>query len=171
MVEIRSEAMSKLERFLNHTRAELDEVVRHLHEQLGEQLIAVALFGSRARGEATGTSDWDLLVVATGLPERPLARYQALKRCLPPYWRGRISLLARTPGEFESALPPLFLDIAADGQVLYDPTGYLSGRLQQVRRLIRRLGLIRRRRGRELVWCWQTSPPTRWSLQWEEPAG
>jgi len=36
-----------------------------LRERLGERLLAVALFGSVARGEATPDSDIDLLVVVS----------------------------------------------------------------------------------------------------------
>ncbi|MCS6949802.1 MAG: nucleotidyltransferase domain-containing protein [bacterium] len=39
-------------------RARLNEVVQHLREHLGDSLIAVVLFGSQARGEATPESDW-----------------------------------------------------------------------------------------------------------------
>ena len=35
-----------------------------------DRLVAVVLFGSRARGEGSETSDWDLLVIAEGLPPR-----------------------------------------------------------------------------------------------------
>jgi hypothetical protein len=59
--------------------------------------------------------------VARNLPERFLSRYRFLKRSLPPSWRGRLSLLAKTPEEFEAAAPPLYLDIACDGKILYDP--------------------------------------------------
>lgn len=146
----------------------LHEVVRCLREQMGDNLMGVVLFGSRARGEATEESDWDLLVVAEHLPTRMLARYRFVKSHLPPLWRGRISILAKTPSEFESALPPLYLDIALDGRILYDPTGYMQHRILQVRRLIQRLGLMREKRGKDIVWCWQKAPPTSWALRWDE---
>jgi len=45
-------------------RRMLDRFVAVLRERLGDDLISVWLFGSRARGEATGpTSDVDVLVV------------------------------------------------------------------------------------------------------------
>ncbi len=51
---------------------DLQALVEHLRRQLGERL--VVLFGSRARGEATEESDWDLLIIVEGLPRSPLAR-------------------------------------------------------------------------------------------------
>lgn len=148
--------------------ADFREVIRCLKEQLGDNLVAAVLFGSRARGEATEQSDWDLLVLAKALPTRTLARYRFLKNLLPPHWRGRVSILAKTPPEFESALPPLYLDIACDGQVLYDPTGYMQRKMYQVQRLIHRLGLVRSRRGQDTVWGWKTPPKAGWALRWEE---
>lgn len=38
---------------------------------LGDNLVAVVLFGSRARGEAEAGSDWDRLVIAHDLPQGP----------------------------------------------------------------------------------------------------
>lgn len=146
----------------------LSEVVRCLNEQLGHNLLAVVLFGSRARGEAGEASDWDLFIISEGLPARTLARYRFVKSCLPPRQRGGISILAKTPSEFESALPPLYLDIACDGQILYDPTGYMQRKLRQIRLLIRRLGLVRQRRGQDIVWTWEASPKAGWTLRWEE---
>lgn len=67
-----------------------------------------------------------------------------------------------------SALPPLYLDIACDGRILYDPTGYMQRKLRQIRPLIRRLGLVRQRRGQDIVWTWEASPKAGWTLRWEE---
>src|SRR5579875_1660192 len=39
------------------------QVVEALRAGLGERLVAVVLFGSRARGDHRPTSDWDLLVI------------------------------------------------------------------------------------------------------------
>ncbi len=166
-----SKAARSLDTTSNSTQGEtatLGEVVRSLHEQLGHNLLAVVLFGSRARGEAAETSDWDILIVSEGLPARTLARYRFVKSCLPPRWRGCISVLAKTPSEFESALPPLYLDIAWDGLIVYDPIGYMQRKLHQIRLLIRRLGLVRQRRGQDIVWTWEASPKAGWALRWEE---
>ena len=147
---------------------QLTPVVEALRRALGEDLIALVLFGSHARGDARPDSDWDLLIIARNLPQRHLSRYRMLKEQLPPSWRGRISILAKTPAEFEAALSPLYLDIALDGRILYDPQGYAQARLQEIRRLIEAKGLRRERQGHDFVWRWLTFPGFGWSLSWKE---
>lgn len=142
-------------------------VLSALKRGLGDRLVAVVLFGSRARGEAEEASDWDLLVVARDLPPKPFPRHLHLKRMLPDDWRGQVTLLAKTPEEFESYLPSLFLDIALDGVVLHDTEGYITERLARLQRFMEEQGLRRRRVGRDLVWQWRRSPGFDWSLDWE----
>jgi predicted nucleotidyltransferase len=146
----------------------LTAVVHALRQGLGQDLVAVTLFGSRARGEAGPESDWDLLIIAHNLPQKPLERHFRLKALLPEGWRARVALLAKTPAEFEARLPALYLDIALDGIVLYDSEGYITPRLAYVRELLARLGLRRERTNGDLIWCWQKSPPPAWALEWEE---
>lgn len=145
----------------------MGEVVSGLRGGLGGDLVAAVLFGSRARGKAGEGSDWDLLVVARGLPEGTLERYALLKKMLPAY-RGEVSLLAKTPEEFMSSLPDLYLDIAFDGVILYDPDGYMVEKLRLLRELARRKGLRREVRGRDRIWRRTREPRAGWSLDWEE---
>ncbi len=145
-----------------------DGVASKLREGLGEALVAVVLFGSRARGEAHEGSDWDVLIIARRLPGRTLERTIRLKRMLPPDHRGEVSLLAKTPEEFMSNLPDLYLDIALDGVILYDTDDFMAGRLRLLKELIRRKGLRREKEGRDLIWHWREPPGTDWSLEWEE---
>src|SRR4051812_22808996 len=144
----------------------LNRVVSKLREGLREDLMAVVLFGSRARGEAHEGSDWDILIVARRLPERTLERAIRLKQMLPPEYRGEVSLLAKTPEEFTAGLPDLYLDIAVDGVILYDADEYMAERLRLLRELIRRKGLHRKKEGRDLIWYWREPPGTGWSLEW-----
>jgi hypothetical protein len=62
-------------------------------------------------------------------------RHLVLKRALPPRWRGWIAVLAKTPEEFEARLPALYLDIAHDGIILYNPNGYAAQKLARIRQL------------------------------------
>jgi uncharacterized protein len=110
-----------------------ESIVSGLREGLGGDLVAVVLFGSRARDEAREGSDWDFLVVVRNLPERTLERTFRLKKMLPPLHRGEASLLARTPEEFTAGLPDLYLDIALDGVILHDTDGYMTERLEFLR--------------------------------------
>jgi predicted nucleotidyltransferase len=146
----------------------LDGLVSKLREGLGSDLVAVVLFGSRARGEAREGSDWDVLVIAHRLPGRTLERAMRIKRMLPSDHRGEVSLLAKTPEEFTAGLPDLYLDIAVDGVILYDTDEYMAGRLRLLRGLIRRKGLRREKEGRDLIWHWREPPGSGWSLEWED---
>ncbi|TAK34941.1 MAG: nucleotidyltransferase domain-containing protein [Chloroflexota bacterium] len=144
------------------------QAVEALRAGLGDRLVAVVLFGSRARGDAHEWSDWDLLVIAEGLPENPFERSRFLARMLPLRCRGEVSIIARTPQEFESAVQSLYLDIALDGWVLYDPHQYAAKRLAMLQRLIERLGLYRERTEDGDVWQWREEPSGPWELEWEQ---
>jgi hypothetical protein len=143
-------------------------VVEALRQGLGDNLVAIILFGSRARGEATEASDWDLFILARDLPPSPLQRHIQLTTLLPVQWRGQAAILARTLTEFESHLSSLMLDIALDGIVLYDPEGYAAYRLAALKRLITNRGLHREQIGRDFIWRWDQFPGSDWSLEWKE---
>jgi predicted nucleotidyltransferase len=152
---------------MNETTTELSPVLTALKGVLGERLIALVLFGSQARGEGNETSDWDLLLIATDLPLGSLKRHLVLKRALPPRWRGRSALLAKTPEEFEARLPALYLDIAHDGIILYDPAGYAARKLARIRQLREEAGLKRQKRAGELIWDWTRPPAGPWKIEWD----
>ena len=145
---------------------QMSPVLTALERGLGNNLVAVVLFGSRVRGEAEVGSDWDLLIIAHNLPQGTFQRYLHLKQMLPVEWRGEVAMLAKTPEEFESYLTSLFLDVALDGIILYDSQSYMAERLARLRRLIQERGLQRRQMGRDLVWDWQHFPGLGWSLDW-----
>lgn len=142
-------------------------VLYALKRGLRDSLVAVVLFGSRPRGDADEHSDWDLLLIARDLPQKPFQRHLYLKQMLPPDWRGQVAILAKTPTEFESYLSSLFLDIALDGIILHDSQGYMADRLACLRRLIRKQGLRRLQVERDMVWRWQHFPGLNWTLEWE----
>ena len=143
----------------------LATIVRKLAAGFGDRLVGVALFGSRARGEATQDSDVDLLVLASGLP-RLWDRDAALREVLPERpLLPTLSFLLRTPEEFERDVRPLYLDLALDARVLFDRDEYLASRLARLRELVR---LAKLRRRPDLFWEWE-EPPTRpdWAITWE----
>jgi len=156
------------------TNAQIDDtldlpalVVPALVGALGDRLQSVVLFGSRARGDHYPESDWDLLVIAELLPTRPLERYREIKSALPPATRGATAVLATTPQEFEGHLPEIYLDIALDGQILWDRAGYAAGRLAELRRIMDRSGLYRERTPAGDIWKWRVPPRQPWSIEWE----
>lgn len=145
----------------------MKEVVVALQEHLGASLRGLALFGSRARGDARPESDWDLLLVADGLPAAPLERSRMLRSALPARWCGRAAIIAKTPQEFETEFPAYYLDMAVDGQMLHDSDGYLEDRLNRIRQRMREAGLQRRKLVNGFVWTWQTPPRGPWRIDWE----
>jgi len=152
----------------NHKKELLDQVVAALRTALGDRLVAVVLFGSRARGEAREDSDWDVLVIAEALPDDPLERGRFLRQFLPIRCRLGVSFLARTPQEFEAHVSSLYLDIAVDGQILDDPKGYAAKRLATLQRLIEESGLFRERTPAGDLWRWKVPPRGRWMMSWEK---
>ena len=143
------------------------EIVEGLKEKLTDCLVAVVLFGSRARGDDHEESDWDILVIAHDLPDRPFRRHIFLNAHLPPRWRAAISLIAKTPEEFEASLPAFYLDIALDGIVLYDPHGYMQEKLTRLQTLIRKKGLRREKIEGSFAWRWDKFPGFDWSIEWD----
>lgn len=134
---------------------------------MGPNLVSVVLFGSRARGEAKPDSDWDLFVVADGLPERITERSRFLLSFLPVNWRYWTAVIAKTTAEFESALPPLYLDIALDGIILHDSNGYMATKLAYISQRLAEMGLERRQQGQDWIWLWRTPPGKNWELEWK----
>ena len=159
--------MTRLALNYKDAASQMIPVIDALKQAMGESLVSVILFGSRAWGSATETSDWDLLVIARRLPEKPFERHLYLKKIVPEIWRGQVAIVAKTPQEFESYLPSFYLDIALDGIILYDTDRYIAERLAHLRQLIEAKGLQREQRGDDLIWQWQEFPGVDWSVEWE----
>lgn len=133
-----------------------------LREHLGPSLMAVVLFGSVARGEATRSSDIDLLVVASGLPEGRLARQRCLEKA-DARLEARLQALRRqgvltdftpvlkTPEEAER-VTPLYFDLVQDALILYEREGFFSAVLERLRQAFQRLGARRIQRGQIRYW-------------------
>jgi len=145
----------------------LQQSVHALVAALGPNLVALALFGSRARGEARESSDVDLILIAHDLPRNPFARRRLVQEPLLEEGIPSVSVLARTVDEFMADVTPLHLDLAADAVILYDPEEFLSSKLERVRRLIQEGGLSRQRTAHGWAWWWRKQPRPGWSLTWD----
>ena len=77
-----------------------------------------------------------------------------------------VSILAKTPEQFHGAVSSLYLDVALDGQILYDPRGFAVSRLGALRRAIENLGLYREPVPEGFDWRWEKTPAASWSLSW-----
>lgn len=103
-------------------------------------------------------SDWDIFVIADGLPDHPVDRSWEFYRMLPEELRGSVGILARTPEEFEVRLAELYLEIALDARILYDRDGSAADRLAEIRRLLDQAGLYRELTPIGYLWKWSTPP-------------
>lgn len=147
----------------------LRAAVEHLRAAFGDKLVGVALYGSRARGEARPDSDVDLLVIARDLPpdsrDRARVFYEALRGVSAEF---DFSVYGRTPEEFEKYFPSVYLDMGLDAIVLYDTEGYLTRRLARIREIISQVGLVRERiADGEYFWDWKRPIGYPWELDWE----
>lgn len=113
-----------------------------LCEFYGEKLVALAIFGSIARGHAQNTSDLDVLIVlkdapiylnqrTEGLTEflLKLEHYESYKK-LKASGRSTATMhCVFTMKEIENH-PPILLDIIDDGIILYDIEAFLENELK-----------------------------------------
>jgi hypothetical protein len=145
-----------------------EELTRRYVEALGSNLVALAFFGSWARGEEKEWSDIDLLLIAKELPDDPFERRWLVREPVLDLSELPISALARTMEEFSEDISPLHLDLGLDAIVFYDPLGFLAQRLERVRELIEEAGLVREKEVSGFAWRWKNPPsPGRWKLTWK----
>jgi predicted nucleotidyltransferase len=135
---------------------------RLLEEELRDNLVAVILFGSVARSEATPDSDIDLLVVCETLPDGRFARLEVLERVDARFEDELLRL--RADGVDTRVVPllktrqeatrvvPLYLDMVEDACLLVDRGGFFAEVLAALRARLTALGAERRRRGRVRYW-------------------
>lgn len=124
----------------------------------GEDLAALVLFGSYARGEERSDSDIDLLVVLRSIGDR----YEAVRRIrlVEGLLEGTLFKELRARGLNPSISPiflsvdqaarfrPLYIDAVFDAKVLYDRDGVVAKTLERVKRRLEELGAVRLRLGR-----------------------
>lgn len=147
------------------------ELIERYTQALRTNLVALAFFGSWARGEEREDSDLDVLLIALELPAHPLERNRLIYEPLRE-WKerpGSVSVLARTVREFTADITPLHLDLAADALIFYDPQGFLRARLDQIRGIIAEARLVRERDAQgSWAWWWEkgAEPSGRWAITW-----
>lgn len=147
---------------------DLTQALDWLTSILGGRLVSVVLYGSRARRDHHRYSDYDLLVIAEGLPDDLNQRCDFFQRRRSGL-RANASLVSASPELFESHLPALYLDIALDGVVLYDPRGYAQQKIARLRQIIEEAGLYRKPvPDAGFIWKWRDPPPPgRWAIEWD----
>lgn len=140
-------------------------IVEAYRAYLGDRLVSIVLFGSRAREDYIETSDFDILIIASHLPERHLARMGYIRKPLLNF-EEKVSIIAKTPEEFDSCFPPLYLDIAMDGKILVDKDEFMEKRLRKIRNIVEASALKRVKLGNEYFWRWESPKKPGWELDW-----
>ena len=140
----------------------VEAAVEACREVYRERLVALALFGSVARGTMRFDSDIDTLIVADPLPTGRLARvaeFEAIEQRLAPDLaaahaqgvRAEFSPVFKTPDEVRHG-SPLFLDMTLEARILFDRDGFFARYLDGLRERMRALGSERRRFGGGYYW-------------------
>ena len=139
-----------------------------LRNALGDGLVAMAVFGSHARGEPHPHSDLDLLVVADGLPEDLRRQRRMLYDLLPDDLEMSVQLVVYSRQRFLSNFPSFYLDLGLDAKVIYDMAGFLEQALERIRTITREAKLARKRLGKEWHWYWTDGRARgKWMITWE----
>lgn len=137
-----------------------------LEEALGTELLAVALFGSVARGEGSATSDIDVLIVHRARQDTILDRYvQVLQRLRLSTEYLRLQTEGFVPDPFPvfftadqlATRPWLLLDIVDHGIILWDRDGVLRVELNKIQERLRVLG-ARKVVHSDGTWYWDLKP-------------
>jgi len=149
-----------------HINPILNEVVECYKKYLGEDLISLILFGSRARSEAKETSDYDLFIIAKALPTKPFQRKLFIRTPLNGQFKEKLCITSKTPEEVLSAFPSFFLDLSLDGIILFDRDHFFEDLQKKIREIISQAGLRRKKEKGEYYWEWQHPPKRGWEITW-----
>jgi predicted nucleotidyltransferase len=106
----------------------------NLVKRLGDRVVAVALFGSRARGEASERSDFDFFVVVRDFDEKN--RRFKIYHCLHSVVKRDVTVIDVDEDELfreDLKIDSLLLNIIWDSVILYDPTGRLRELFERVK--------------------------------------
>ena len=144
----------------------LQEIVDCFKEYLGQHLISMVLFGSRARGDARGTSDYDILIITKGLPAKPFRRKLFIRTPLKGQFEEKLCIIAKTPDEVLSTFPSFFLDLSLDGIILLDRDQFFGNLQKKIKGIISQAGLRRKKHNGEYYWEWQKPPKGGWEITW-----
>lgn len=107
---------------------------------------------------------WDVFVIVNSLPKKPIERQKFIIDKINT--KGRANLIAKTKQEFENSFPPLYLDLALDGVILFDRENYLKEKLARIKKLIENAGLVREKRPYGFNWRWRKKPLPNWKIDW-----
>lgn len=128
----------------------------------GERLLALAVFGSVARGTMRADSDIDFLLVVSTLPQGRMARVdefspveatlsKVLRRAEASGVHTTLSPVFKTPQELEQG-SLLFLDMTDQARILFERQETLSNYLGRLRARLAAMGAKRVQKGGGYYW-------------------
>lgn len=115
-------------------------IIEKAKSQFGSAFVGLLLYGSKARGDAYDTSDTDLLLVVDQSVRIERDLYRTWDVALPTEISINISHLPPTARDAGS----LWLECALDARILFDPTGAIRKRLDEIKELILSGAFVRR---------------------------
>jgi hypothetical protein len=110
-----------------------------LHE-FGSPVMSVTMFGSRVKGDARPSSDYDMIIITEQLDPNPNAREELSASAVANILLDsgfRISPIVLTREEATNEVEngsPLFASILSNHKILYDPTGFMAQLLDHVKK-------------------------------------
>lgn len=142
-------------------------LIEKFKQLFGKDFVALALFGSFARGEVKGAGDIDLFCIIDSLPDSVYHRKKLLHQIAVQCIKRRFSIIAQTEKEFVSHFSSLYLDLGLDAISIYDSDDFLAQKLQRIRQIIEEAGLTREQSGKDFYWDWDVSPKACWEITWD----
>lgn len=147
----------------------LEALTKALVERFGDSLLAIVLYGSVARGTASATSDLDLLIVQRGASPSYYERLKPVLEVERALEEGETFQALVQQGLSPSVSPLflseeeagenryIFLDMVEEAVVLFDPEGFFTRRMAELRERLKELG------ARRIVlpdgsWYWDLKP-------------
>jgi predicted nucleotidyltransferase len=143
------------------------QVAEILKDRYQDKLVSVCLFGSAARGQLRKGSDIDFLVVTKEAYQTYSKRVKEIMPLLASIREAEEyrrlegfalnlepSFLLSTVGEVMRH-PPLLIEISQEGKLLFDRDDFLKQELNKVRKVMERLGSVRKKTPHGHYWVLQ----------------
>jgi predicted nucleotidyltransferase len=121
---------------------DLETFRERLLTRFGEDLVTLAVFGSRAREQERPSSDLDVLIVIRGLPRRRSDRWRLLSplaHAVSDPFAETLSAILLTPEEAVS-VKPFYLGFLDGHRLLVDRDGFFRAVLDRLEKRLAELG-------------------------------